>query len=135
MKNIGITLFCLFLVSGAMTQTPSVPTEVYTMFPDGDYDNVTNKKIYSDSSVTTFVIWVKKNVPLHKHISHTEQVIVVEGTAIMQVGENTFPIKAGDMIVVPENIPHRVDVTSTTPLKVISIQAPEFLGDDRIFLE
>lgn len=106
-----------------------------SIMPNAEYENVSNQMIYSDSSVSTFIIWVKTSVPLHKHASHTEQVTVLEGTADMRVGDKLFTIKKGDIIFIPEDTPHSVMVTSAIPLKVLSIQAPEFKGDDRILLE
>lgn len=103
--------------------------------PEQEVTEVFAKKIYSDSLSTTFVIWVKTNVLLHKHEFHTEQVYILAGTAIMVVGDSIFTIKPGDMIFIPENTPHSVKVTSIELLKVISIQSPEFLGNDRVILE
>jgi len=100
-----------------------------------EYDNVTSKKLYSDSLVTTFEIWVKKEVPLHKHAYHTEQVIVLEGEANMRLGEEWKIIKAGDIIIIPVGTLHQVIVTSLIPLKVLSIQAPVFDGSDRIIIK
>ena len=41
----------------------------------------------------------------------------------------------GDHIIVPPNTAHAVVTTSSKPLKVISVQSPEFLEDDMIFME
>lgn len=117
----------------AQFQGPEVNLD--SLMPKAEYENVSNQMIYSDSSVSTFIIWVKTSVPLHKHARHTEQVTVLEGTADMRVGEKLFSIKKGDIIFIPEDTPHSVMVTSDIPLKVLSIQAPEFKGDDRILLE
>lgn len=106
-----------------------------SLMPKVEFENISNQMIYSDSVVSTFIIWVKTSVPLHKHAWHTEQVTVLEGTADMRVGEKLFSIKKGDIIFIPEDTPHSVMVTSDIPLKVLSIQAPEFKGDDRILLE
>jgi len=61
--------------------------------------------------------------------------MVIEGEGIMTVGDKTFKIKTGDYFVVPQNTYHSLKVTSKTPMKVISVQAPEFTGKDRIFEE
>ena len=100
----------------------------------GNYENVRNQKIYTDSLVSTFEIWVKKEVGLHKHEFHTEQVIVLEGEATMRLGEVWKTIKPGDLIIIPAGTKHEVIVTSSSPLKVISIQAPEFDGKDRVVI-
>ncbi len=101
----------------------------------GDYENISSQKLYSDSLVSTFEIWVKKEVPLHKHVFHTEQVIVLEGEGNMRLGDEWKMIKAGDLIIIPAGTLHQVIVTSSTPLKVLSIQAPEFDGSDRVIMK
>ena len=99
------------------------------------YDNVLIKKLNSDKNASTFLIFIKKEVKLHKHRTHSETIIVLEGTGIMNLGDKRFEVKKGDVIFVPENTPHSVSVTSDIPLKVLSNQAPEFDGTDRVFVE
>jgi mannose-6-phosphate isomerase-like protein (cupin superfamily) len=60
---------------------------------------------------------------------------VIEGKGVMTLGNIELPIQAGDWVVIPEGTPHRVKVTSKRPLKVLSIQSPQFDGTDRIILE
>lgn len=114
------------------TYAQQFETGKYT--PADDYDNVHVEKIYSDSAATSFIIHVKKEVVLHKHAEHTEQVYILEGTGKMRLGNEWILIKPGDYIVIPENTPHAVIVTSETPLKVLSIQTPIFDGTDRILI-
>ncbi len=124
-----IVIFCVTQIAEAQF------IDIDTMQLIDEYDNVTSKKLYSDSLVTTFEIWVKKEVPLHKHAYHTEQVIVLEGEANMLLGEEWKIIKAGDIIIIPVGTLHQVIVTSLIPLKVLSIQAPEFDGIDRVIIK
>jgi len=100
-----------------------------------EYENVYVHKVSGDSLTTTFVIFVKEKVTMHKHEHHSENVYVLEGTAMMQLGEVRQEIKAGDIIFIPKNIWHEVIVTSKTPLKVISVQSPLFDGKDRVLYE
>lgn len=103
--------------------------------PDSsNYSNIYIKKIDSDSLVSNFIIWIKDEVKAHKHLKHCETIIVLEGTATMLLGDKTIRIKKGDYIFIPKNTIHSVKVKSKNPLKVISIQAPEFKGDDRVFI-
>lgn len=128
-----LILCCMFFV--ALTQLHAQQVQIDTLQPDAQYDNVCSKQLYSDSLTTTFVIWIKHRVPLHKHAWHTEQVYILAGTGRMQLGEQFFDIKSGDHIFIPMGTPHAVDVTSATPLQVLSIQTPMFDGTDRIKLE
>jgi mannose-6-phosphate isomerase-like protein (cupin superfamily) len=95
------------------------------------YENVHVVKVASDSLSTTFVIFIKKEVKLHKHNEHTENVLVLEGEGEMKLGDKKFKVKKGDHIFIPKGTPHAVVVTSKKPMKVVSIQSPWFDGSDR----
>ncbi|MDL5049938.1 cupin domain-containing protein [Oscillatoria amoena NRMC-F 0135] len=98
-------------------------------------ENIYSRPLYSDSLCSSFVIFIKKEVKLHKHLHHTEHVTVLDGEATMTLGDKVFTVKKGDFIFIPKNTPHKVVTTSQTPLKVISLQAPYFDGTDRVLLE
>jgi len=97
-----------------------------------DIENIHVIKLASDGYSTDFVIFVKKQVPLHKHVEHSETIYVLEGKGLLQLGDEAFEIVSGDYIRVPKGTPHSVKVLSTIPLKIISVQAPEFFGKDRV---
>ena len=77
---------------------------------------------------------MKQNVREHKHEKHSEQVFVIEGSAIMWVSGKEYAIKPGDILYIPIGALHKVKVTSAVPLKVISFQSPEFKGEDRVYI-
>lgn len=104
-------------------------------------DNVYNKPLFGDSLASSFVIVIKKEVKLHKHLQHSEHVVVLEGTGNMTLRqaqddkERLIEIKKGDVIFIPKNTIHGVKSTGKQPLKVLSVQSPNFDGKDRIFIE
>lgn len=103
---------------------------------DIDFENIYAQKLDSDSNSTSFIIWVKNEVRSHKHKNHSELIYVIEGEAMMMVDGSTFPIKPGDYFRIPANTFHAVkEVTTREPLKVLSVQAPMFLGKDRVLEE
>jgi mannose-6-phosphate isomerase-like protein (cupin superfamily) len=99
-----------------------------------DIDNIYVHKISSDMNSTDFLIVIKKSVPLHMHAIHTETIYVLDGEGEFQRNNERFMIKRGDYLRIEKGTPHAVKVTSIKPLKVLSVQAPEFFGKDRIFL-
>ena len=104
--------------------------------PTEEFDNIHVLKIAEDTLQSSFIIWVKKGVKGHFHQTHTENLVVIEGKAIMTIGEETITIRKGDYINIPNQTPHSViEVLSRKPLKVLSIQSPLFDGKDRIFIE
>lgn len=127
-------IICSILISytelWAQTTIP-----VNDIIPDRDYENILVKKIYTDTHTSTFIVWLKNGIKPHKHIKHTEQVLVLEGKASMRLNDKEIIVEKGDWITIPEQTIHAVKVLSETPMKVISIQTPEFKGDDRVFIE
>jgi mannose-6-phosphate isomerase-like protein (cupin superfamily) len=122
-------LAALYITGDCAAQSLISATEIN---PTKEYDNVYVERIAGDSLVSTFIIWIKENVPMHKHQYHSENVIVIEGTAIMTLGDKQQEIKAGDIIFIPANTWHDVRVTSETPLKVVSVKSPYDDGKDVI---
>ena len=131
-KNFVIFLILSSTLSMVKSQNVITPSQ---QSPKKDFENTWTEKIYSDSLVSSILIWVKQSVPLHKHVQHSEHVYILEGSADMTIGEDNYSVVAGDLILIPVNTVHSLTVTSPEPIKVISIQAPEFLGKDREIIE
>lgn len=94
-----------------------------------------NKQLFADSLTSSFCIIIKSEVRAHKHLKHSEHVIVQSGEGVMTLGDKEFLIKPGDVIFIPKNTVHSVIVKGKKPLKVLSIQSPYFNGDDRVMME
>ena len=103
--------------------------------PAQAYENIYVQNIDTDSLSTTFAIWVKLKVKMHKHVNHVENVYIIEGKGKFTVSDSTYAVRKGDLIVVPKDTWHGVTISSKKPMKVISIQSPEFKGIDRVFKE
>jgi len=129
MKNI---LFLLLLLGSTYIKAQTV-TNIDTLQPNQEYDNIHVQKLATDSLSTTFAIWVKLKVKMHKHITHVENVYITEGEGNFYVADTSYQVKKGDLIIIPKDTWHGVDITSKKAMKVISIQSPEFKGIDRIF--
>lgn len=128
------TLLFLLPTVFAWAQTPLYGS-LDNVQPTSEYDNIHVAKLHTDPLVSSFVIWVKKEVKLHKHADHSEHVLILEGSGNMTLGDDEFELIKGMMIYIPKGMAHSVQVTSKKPLKVLSIQAPEFTGKDRIMLK
>jgi len=116
-------------------KSQQIITSVNEIYPDKEFENIHVKKISSDSSSSTFAIWIKQKVKLHKHIYHTENVLIDEGFGEFQINDSIYKVTAGDLIIIPKNTWHGVIVNSKSTMKVISVQSPEYFGKDRIFKE
>ena len=124
-------LFVLFWFGGFS----QVHSNLNAYFPEAEFDNIHVKKITSDSLQSCFIIWIKKGVKGHFHKDHSENLVVIEGRALMTLDNEELEINAGDFINIPKGTKHSVlEVLSEIPLKVLSIQSPYFDGTDRVFL-
>lgn len=131
MKKIGILFLLLFPVLIKAQSNQSLDT---ITAPVG-YENIYMRTVASDSLVSSFVIFIKKEVKKHKHVFHSEHVYILDGEGEMVLGDKTFTVKKGDIIFIPKNTAHSLKVISTTPVKVLSVQAPMFDGKDRMLVE
>lgn len=129
---------CLFLIVFLIWHNVS-PAQLYQALDsigiNSQSENIYARKINGDSLSTSFCILIKKEVKLHKHLWHSEQVLVIQGEGRMRLGREEFLIKKGDLIFIPKNTAHAVKRTGNEPLKVLSIQSPAFDGSDRVMIE
>lgn len=111
------------------------PNLINTLDLEPGGGGITNKNLFNDSLASSFCIIIKNEVKAHKHVKHSEHVIVQSGEGVMRLGEKEFTIKEGDVIFIPKGTVHAVIVKGKKPLKVLSIQTPYFDGNDRVMME
>ena len=133
MKAFFLPLFLVASFTFSYSQADLVKNAA-KLKPHKEFENILVAPLHSDAKSSSFVIWIKDKVRLHKHAHHSEHVYVLKGKAEMMLGGKIVEVKKGDVIFIPEGTPHGVRVTGGT-MKVISVQSPEFKGKDRIFLD
>lgn len=69
----------------------------------------------------------------HYHARHEETVYVVVGRARMRIGDEWHDIGPGSIVHVPVGVLHAVEPSE--PCYVLSIFAPPFDGEDRVFVD
>ncbi|GAA6206289.1 cupin domain-containing protein [Thalassotalea sp. SU-HH00458] len=110
-------------------------TDLSTYTPPKDMKNLHIHELGSSESATEFIIFVRNEVKAHLHKEHTELIYVLEGEGLFYLDETKQIVKPGDFIRVNKGVVHSVKVTSQSPLKVLSIQTPKFIGKDRHFVD
>jgi hypothetical protein len=90
-----IVLGCTFNFKAQHINTDSIGVKTVS-------DNIYNKSLFGDSLTSSFVIVIKKEVKLHKHLQHSEHVVVLEGKGQMTLGTKGFEIKKGDVVFIPQ---------------------------------
>jgi mannose-6-phosphate isomerase-like protein (cupin superfamily) len=131
MKKVGFWMVCWMGITASLLGQQVHSGKVK---PEKELENITPYPLFSDPHATSVLLWIKKGVKPHYHASHSEHVVVLKGKGLMQLGEDSFEIRKGDIIFIPQGTVHAVTVQSGT-LKVISIQAPQFDGSDRVMVE
>lgn len=71
----------------------------------------------------------------HRHGETEELYHVTAGSGMMSLGEETFPIHAGDTVLIPPGMPHGVEATGTLPLRILCCCSPAYRHDDTELLE
>lgn len=131
MKKLVVFFLCFYALSTKAQNFQSLDT----IKAPANYENIYSKNIASDSLSSSFIIFIKKEVKKHKHVSHSEHVYILAGEGQMILGDKTITVKKGDIVFIPKNTPHSLIVTSKEPVKVLSVQSPYFDGKDRVFIE
>ncbi len=125
-----LLLLALLCITGALSAQAVTNSARFACADEGRAVQV--HPLHSDSLCSSFLICVNTEVPLHLHRVHTEHAMVLEGEGRMTLGDSTFTVHAGDVLVIPRNTPHAVVRQGPVPLKVVSVQAPHFDGSDRV---
>lgn len=106
-----------------------------TLVAQEDASKLSVTQLGSDKHASEFLISIADQVPLHIHTHHTEIIYILDGTGDMTINDKVVKIQKGDYIRVPENTQHGVTVTSSNPLKVLSVQTPQYKGLDKHLVE
>jgi len=128
-----LTIILGLILIPFLFKSQDIVSSINEMHPEKEFENIQFKTIYSDSSSSTFAIWIKQKVKLHKHVYHTENILIDKGFGKFQINDSIYKVVAGDWIVIPKNTWHGVIVNSKSTMKVISVQSPEYFGKDRVF--
>ena len=130
MKNILLLLF-LFLLHDSFAQLFRYKKSCHLTD-----QNIIVEKISEDELHSTYLITILNHVPLHFHKDHSENIVVLEGEAVMKIGNDTLNILPKDQITIPKGTNHEIiKVLGKKPLKVISVQSPKFDIKDRYFIK
>jgi len=107
MKKLPLLLFLL------MFQNFFAQVFRYEKTEKKDAQNITIEKISEDQLHSTYLITILNHVPLHFHKDHSENIIVLEGEAIMKIDSDhnllvlkgSVPGKPGSLVNIrPANI-------------------------------
>ena len=73
-----------------------------------------------------------QRLSLQMHQSRSEHWVVVDGEAIVTIGDREIRLRENQDAVIPPRTRHRVANPGTTPLVFIEVQCGAYLGEDDI---
>ncbi|RJP78063.1 MAG: cupin domain-containing protein [Candidatus Zixiibacteriota bacterium] len=81
------------------------------------------------------LVQIRGRLAGHYHVAHDEIVYVIQGSGTLTAGDETRPLRPGDLAFLPRGTVHSVEVRSAQPLAALSIMSPPFDGADRVFVK
>jgi len=61
--------------------------------------------------------------PFHTH-TYEEVIYILAGAGVVHIGSGDFPVQAGSSVYLPPLLPHCIENTATTPLRVLGVFCP-----------
>ena len=97
--------------------------------PWGSYRRIDNGDRFQ---VKHIVVKPGAKLSLQMHHHRAEHWVVVNGTARVTRGEETFLIQENESTFIPLGVVHRIENPGKVPLRLIEVQSGPYLGEDDI---
>ncbi len=121
-----------------MTDTAVVNTEEAVKADELTADEPFKRTYVGHGKLSSVFIFQGHKGPFrkHVHVSHDEIGYVLAGTGSVSIGEDTRPVRPGDVWVIPANTPHSAEF-GDEPVRVLFVSAPIDDPDnqDRIWVD
>lgn len=78
---------------------------------------------------------IEQGVRLHKHPKENHVLYILSGHGKGQIGDTTAEVGPGQVVVIPANVPHKLERVGSEPLDFILFSTPGFNPDDIVWLE
>jgi len=142
LRRAGFTLAAALLLAAPATppraqQQESSPVvridEILKAHPLKEGEAQTLVELLRGQGVSVNLVQVRSRVRPHYHKSHEETVYLIDGAGILILGDRTYNVKAGALMMIPKGAVHSFEAKE--PTSVLSIFNPPFDGADRIFTD
>ncbi len=111
------------------TKPESSPANTETFRPWGSYRSL----LLSDGhQIKEIFVDPGQRLSLQSHQQRSEHWIVINGPALVTVGEKEQKVDSGSHIFIPQGARHRLANPGTEPIKIVEIQIGSYLGEDDI---
>lgn len=97
--------------------------------PWGKYEIISNGDRYQVKKIT---VNSGAALSLQSHIHRSEHWIIVQGTALVQIGDEKKMVTEGESVYIPLGAKHRLENPGKVPLTLIEVQTGTYLAEDDI---
>ena len=97
--------------------------------PWGWYDVIDDGNRYKVKSIE---VKPGEKLSLQKHFHRAEHWVVVEGTALVQVGDEEKLLSENESTYIPVGSVHRLSNPGRIPLRIIEVQSGSYIAEDDI---
>ena len=106
---------------------PEKPTIGYVARTWGSFKQFANNR---DCTVSLMTVLPGQRLSLQSHTGRAELWVVIDDGAVVHVGEEEHPCKAGDEIWIPANEKHRLSCSGDKPARVLEVAFGNWQQDD-----
>lgn len=85
-----------------------------------------NSRADGDMSVVRVRVEIGNTTKLHALTGTHERYVMLEGQAVVTVGNESWPISKGDVVVIPPNTPQKIENCGAKDLIFLAICTPRF---------
>jgi mannose-6-phosphate isomerase-like protein (cupin superfamily) len=118
-------------------ETSTTPTKIETSYGETIYE-LAGRTVGSKTtkhSVAYVTIAPRKSTLRHFHRQTEESYYLMAGEAFMEVGDESRPLKAGQLVLIPSMQPHKIYNTGSDDLVLLVACAPAWEASDVVWLE
>ena len=108
----------------------------YTTEDGSTVRELIHPEVHGNSNLSVAEATVPMGICTKAHIhKHTEEVYhITRGSGVMRLGEQHFKIEEGDTICIRPGMPHSVENTGTSSLKILCCCSPAYSHEDTVLL-
>ncbi len=97
--------------------------------PWGHYEVVFHNSLTKLKIITIFP---KQKISLQSHVKRSEHWVVLEGKAIVCVGDEVSSLEVNQYIFIPVGERHRIENNELTDLRIVEVQTGQSFNEDDI---
>jgi len=98
-------------------------------------ENIKVVPLFRNARSSNVLVQVRDREPLHRHIDSDITVFMLRGAGDMQIGQETRPVKAGDVIHIERGAVHAYINRGPEPAAALVVYSPTPGPKDRVLVE